>query len=254
MLSEQFLIEVKLKGELIEDRSVYPFSLNAFRDFTSVRLHPKVTYFVGENGSGKSTLLEAIAAACGFDPEGGTRNFGFSTRASRSGLDRYLRLSRGVRKPRDGYFLRAESFYNVATEIEALDDDSELGPLGVRPPPVIDAYGGTSLHEQSHGESFLALLMDRFGGDSLFILDEPESALSPSRQLSMLRRMRELTNRNCQFLIATHSPIVMAYPDADILVLSDEGLKPTAYEDTEHFQVTKSFIGDRERMLRELFA
>ena len=253
-LSEQFLIDVRLKAETVEDRSSYPFDLNALRDFTSLRLHPKVTFFVGENGSGKSTLLEAIAVASGFNPEGGTRNFGFGTRASHSGLHRHLRLSRGVRKPRDGYFLRAESFYNVATEIEALDDDSEAGPLDVRPPPIIDAYGGKSLHEQSHGESFLALLMNRFSGDSLFILDEPESALSPSRQLSLLRRIRELTDLNSQFLIATHSPIVMAYPDADILVLGDDGLTRTAYEDTEHFQVMKSFMGDRERMLRELFA
>ena len=253
-LSEQFLIEVRLEIERIENPSAYPFDLNALRDFTSLRLHPKVTFLVGENGSGKSTLLEAIAVASGFNPEGGTRNFGFGTRASHSELHRHLRLSRGVRKPKDGYFLRAESFYNVATEIEALDDDSEAGPLDVRPPPIVDAYGGKSLHEQSHGESFLALLMHRFSGDSLFILDEPESALSPSRQLSLLRRIRELTDLDSQFLIATHSPIVMAYPDADILVLGDEGLKRTPYEDTEHFQVMNSFIGDRERMLRELFA
>lgn len=247
MNSEQFLIEVKLKRDEIEDSSRYPFNLAVFHDFTSMRLHPKVTFLVGENGSGKSTFLEAIAVASGFNPEGGTKNFQFSTSDSHSDLSRYLRLSRGVRKPKDGYFLRAESFYNVATEIEALDNEPSYSP------PIIDSYGGRSLHAQSHGESFLALLMNRFSGNSLFLLDEPEAALSPSRQLSMLCRMRELISLNSQFVIATHSPILMAYPDADILVLSSSGIKKTAYEDTEHFQVTKSFINNTDGMLRELF-
>ena len=246
MLSDQYLIEVILKRDKIENFSKYPFSLNAFRDLDRLRLHPKVTFFVGENGSGKSTLLEAIAVANGFNPEGGSRNFGFSTRDSHSTLDQYIRCSRGIKKPRDGFFLRAESFFNVATEIEALDEE----PLGGV--PIIESYGGQSLHEQSHGESFLALLMKRFSGNSLFFLDEPEAALSPSRQLSMICRMHELTSQNSQFVIATHSPILMAYPEADILVLGDEGLKKTAYEDTEHFQVMKSFIDNREGMLKHL--
>ena len=246
MLSEQFLIEIILKRAEIESFAEYPFSLNAFRNLDRLRLHPKVTFFVGENGSGKSTLLEAIAVASGFNPEGGSRNFGFSTRDSHSQLDKYIRCSRGVKKPRDGYFLRAESFFNVATEIEALDSEPSPGP------PIIDSYGGISLHEQSHGESFLALLMNRFSGNSLFFLDEPEAALSPSRQLSMICRMHELAALNCQFLIATHSPILMAYPEADILVLGDEGLQKTEYEDTEHFQVTKSFIDNHKGMLDRL--
>jgi len=246
MLSEQFIIDIILKRDKVEDFSKYPFALNALKNFDSLRLHPNVTYFVGENGSGKSTLLEAIAVASGFNPEGGTKNFGFSTRESHSVLDKYIRCSRGVKKPKDGFFLRAESFFNVATEIEALDREFSFGP------PIIESYGGKSLHEQSHGESFLALLMKRFSGNSLFILDEPEAALSPSRQLSMLCRMHELVELNCQFLIATHSPILMAYPDADIYVLGDSGLSKSTYEDTEHYQITRSFMNNREMMLKEL--
>lgn len=246
MISEQFIIDIILKRDRNENESVYPFSLNAVRNLNKLRLHPKVTFFVGENGSGKSTLLEAIAVACGFNPEGGTRNFGFSTRNSHSNLSEYIRCSRGVKKPKDGYFLRAESFFNVATEIEALDREFSFGP------PIIDSYGGRSLHEQSHGESFLSLMMNRFSGDSLFILDEPEAALSPSRQLTMIRRMHELALDNCQFLIATHSPIIMAYPESDILVLKEEGLKKTDYEYTDYYQVIKGFINNRESMLRHL--
>jgi len=246
MISEQYIIDIILKREQIDDFSQFPFSLDAFREFDRLRLHPKVTFFVGENGSGKSTLLEAIAVASGFNPEGGTKNFGFSTRDSHSILEKYIRCSRGVKKPKDGYFLRAESFFNVATEIEALDREFSFGP------PIIDAYGGKSLHEQSHGESFLALLMNRFSGNSLFILDEPEAALSPSRQLSMISRMHDLVSLNCQFLIATHSPILMAFPEADIFVLGENGPEKTDYEDTEHFQVTKSFLNNRKGMLKEL--
>ncbi|MDC0434294.1 AAA family ATPase [bacterium] len=250
MISEQFLIDIILKRDKVEDFSAFPFSLNACRHLERLTLHPKVTFFVGENGSGKSTLLEAIAVANGFNPEGGSKNFGFSTRASHSNLDKYIRCSKGVKKPRGGYFLRAESFYNVATEIEALDTDEP----GVRcsPPLIIDSYGGKSLHEQSHGESFFALMLNRFSGKSLYILDEPEAALSPSRQLSMMHRMHELVLQDCQFLIATHSPILMAYPEADIQSFGTKGLEKTAYEDTEHYQVMKSFMNDPAGMINRL--
>lgn len=246
MLTEQFLIDIKLKRDKVEDFSSYPFSLNAVKNLDSIRLHPGVTFFVGENGSGKSTLLEAIAVAAGFNAEGGSKNFSFSTQNSHSELSEYLRLSRGIKKPRDGYFLRAESFYNVATEIEALDEAGEFGP------PIIDSYGGKSLHEQSHGESFMALLLNRFSGNSLFILDEPEAALSPARQLTMLVRIRDLVKEGCQFIIATHSPIIMAYPDATILLLGDEGMEKTNYTDTEHYQITKQFINNHTGMLNML--
>lgn len=246
MLSEQYLIDISLKKEKIEDNTVYPFSLNAFQNFDKLRLHPKVTFFVGENGTGKSTFLEAVAIASGFNPEGGTKNFGFSTRDSHSELEKYIRCSRGIKKPRDGFFLRAESFFNVASEIEALDSAPGFGP------PIIESYGGKSLHEQSHGESFFALMMHRFSANSLFILDEPEAALSPSRQLAMICRIHELVAQNCQFLIATHSPILMGYPEADIIVLGEHGFEKTDYENTDHYQVTKRFLNNSEGMLEQL--
>ena len=168
---------------------------------------------------GKSTLLEAIAVAIGFNPEGGTFNFNFSTYDSHSELEQYIKLAKGVFRPEDGFFLRAETFYNVASNIEQLDQES----LSV--PRVIDSYGGVSLHEQSHGESFFATFLNRFNGNGLYILDEPEAAsLSPLRQLSMLTRIHELVNQQSQFVIATHSPIIMAYPDSKIIELTDEGI------------------------------
>jgi predicted ATPase len=206
-----------------------------------------VTFFIGENGSGKSTLLEAIAVAAGFNAEGGSRNFRFATRSSESELHACIRLVRGVHRPRDGFFLRAESYFNVATEIERLD--AEPGPA----PPILPAFGGRSLHEQSHGESFFSLLQARFRGDGFYVLDEPEAALSPSRQLALLARLHQLVHLGSQFVIATHSPILMAYPDARLLELSQNGIREVSYEDTEHFQVTRAFLLGRERMLRELF-
>jgi predicted ATPase len=244
--ARHYLREVRLLREKVSSFERYPFSLPAVRNLEVLPLHPAVTFLIGENGSGKSTLLEAIAIAWGFNPEGGTRNFNFATRRSHSELYKFIRLSRGYRRPKDGFFLRAESFFNVATEIERLDEAPAFGP------PVIDSYGGHSLHEQSHGESFFALLMNRFGGNGLYILDEPEAALSPTRQMAMLSRMHELVKNNSQFIIATHSPIIMAYPDAQMFSLSEQGIVPVAYEETEHFLVTKDFLNNREKMLRVL--
>lgn len=153
-----------------------------------------------------------------------------------------------MKRPRDGYFLRAESFFNVATNIEAMD--AEPAPA----PPVINSYGGRSLHEQSHGESFLALLLNRFGGDGFYILDEPEAALSPTRQLALLRRMHQLAAEKSQFIVATHSPILMAYPGAKIYLLDGTGYTEVAYEDTEHFAVTRDFLNNPKRMLDMLLA
>jgi len=249
VFSEQFLIEVKLKRDKIADFSNYPFCLDAIKNFDKIRLHPSVTFFVGENGSGKSTLLEAVAVAAGFNPEGGSKNFSFSTQDSHSELSQYIRLSRGIKKPRDGFFLRAESFYNVATEIQALDNVPDEEKFG---PPIINSYGGKSLHEQSHGESFMALLLNRFSGKSLYILDEPEAALSPARQLAMLARMHDLVGEGSQFIVATHSPIIMAYPDASIFVLDEDGIETTDYTDTEHYQITKQFMNNHGGMLDQL--
>ncbi|WP_338766736.1 AAA family ATPase [Massilia sp. METH4] len=235
-----------LRREAVPGFDRYPFSLPAVKHLDVLTFHPAVTFIVGENGSGKSTLLEAIAVALGYNAEGGSRNFRFDTRASHSPLHEYVRISRGYRKPRDGWFLRAESFFNVATEIERLDEDPAGGP------PVIDSYGGHSLHEQSHGESFMTLLTRRFGGQGLYVLDEPEAALSPQRQLAALQQIHRLVKAGSQFIIATHSPILMAYPDARIYACLPDGLRRTDYEDTEHYQVTLDFLRDPRGALDSL--
>ncbi len=197
-----------MRRERIENPDAYPFSIPALHSLERIDLDPRVTFFLGENGSGKSTLLEGIAVAAGFNAEGGSQSFSFSTRASESSLHRALRLVRGVKRPRTGYFLRAESYFNVATEIERLDAMPGGGPR------IINSYGGRSLHAQSHGESFMALIRNRFGPQGLYILDEPEAALSPRRQLALLAAMQNLASQKCQFIIATHSPILLAYPGA----------------------------------------
>ena len=175
-----------------------------------INLNAPVTFFVGENGTGKSTLLEAIAIAAGFNPEGGTKNFNFATRETHSELCDCIALAK-YGFPKDGFFLRAESIYNVASNIDDLDDLDENGGGG---PPIINSYGGISLHKQSHGESFLAIMENRFGGNGLYILDEPEAALSPMRLMRLMAKMDDLVKRNSQFIISTHSPILMAYPGA----------------------------------------
>jgi predicted ATPase len=233
-----YLAEVQLKPTAPVDPPVFPFTLPAVRSLGRLLLHPSVTFLVGENGSGKSTLLEAIAVGMGFNAEGGSRNFNFATRPSHSELHAHLRFVRGLARPRDGFFLRAESFYNVSSEIERLG--------------VLRSYGGTPLHEQSHGESFLTLFMERFHGQSFYVLDEPEAALSPQRQLALLSRMHDLVRQDCQFLIATHSPILMAYPNATIYECGEHGIRQVAYEDTEHYRVTRDFLANPSRMLRVL--
>lgn len=243
MISEQFLIEVDLDRQRLKSFDEYPFNLDAVKHLRHLELHPSVTFFVGENGTGKSTLLEAIAVAWGFNAEGGSISFQFGTRPSHSGLYDYIRLSKGVKRPRTGYFLRAESFFNVATEIESLDEDFDNIPR------IAPAYGKRALHEQSHGESFLALLMERFRGNGLYILDEPEAALSPNRQMAVLSRIHQLVGEGSQFIIATHSPIIMAYPDACIYQLKGDGIVHVEYTETEHYAVMKSFLNGHERML-----
>jgi predicted ATPase len=241
--SRNFLIALRLLRDKVPSLTAFPFVIPAIGGLDELAFEQPVTFFIGENGSGKSTLLEAIAVGSGLNPEGGSRNFRFSTRASHSGLHEYLRLIRGPRRVRDRYFLRAESYYNLATEIEALDREPYGGAK------VINSYGGKSLHEQSHGESFFALFMNRLHGDGLYILDEPEAALSPSRQLSFLSRMHELVGQGSQFLIATHSPILMAYPHASIYLMADGPPQLVAYRDTEHFRVTRNFLNRTEGML-----
>lgn len=240
-----YLVHLELLRDRIPDPNRFPYTLPAVRHLATLSFHPKVTFLIGENGTGKSTLLEAIAVGCGLNPEGGSRNFNFATRASHSPLDECMRLARTANQPGDCYFLRAESFYNVATEIERLDQ----GPGG---PPLIGAYGGRSLHEQSHGESFFALFKNRFRDHGLYLMDEPEAALSPRRQIEFLSLLHDYVRRGGQFVIATHSPIIMAYPDACIYLLDSEGIREVTYTETEHYLVTRGFLSNPQRTLAEL--
>jgi len=237
---DPFVRSVVLKRDAVETFDAYPFSVPAIRDLNELALDPGVTFFIGENGSGKSTLVEAIAVAAGFNAEGGSRHARLSTRASESDLHRHLRLVRGTRRPRDGYFLRAESFFNVATYLERLDG-------GLAP------YGGRSLHEQSHGESFLTLITKRFGPDSFFVLDEPEAALSLRGVLALMRRMHDLVAQGSQFVVSTHSPVLLGYPEATIYALSENGIAERTYEDADVVELTRSFLKDRDAFLRHLF-
>ncbi len=229
-----------------EQRVGHPWDLPATDALAGgLALHPSVTYIIGENGSGKSTLLEAIAGAAGMNAEGGSSNFAFSTRDSHSELWSSLRLVRGARRPRTDFFLRAESLFTAATYLERLPREAG-DPLA--------SYGGTSLHEQSHGESFLAVMLNRFGPDGFYLLDEPEAALSTQNCLTCLRRIHELVLAGSQFIIATHSPIVLAYPQATIYSCEAEGLEQIDYEDAQPVRLTQSFLASRERFLARLFS
>lgn len=218
----------------------YPFSIPAIKSFYQIEFRSNVTFFVGENGSGKSTLLEAIAHQCSFNTAGGGRNNVYDVLASESVLADYIKLS-WMPKITNGFFLRAESFYHFASHIDDVDD------TGFR------SYGGCSLHKQSHGESFLALFMNRFKGKAIYLLDEPEAALSPSRQLAFLRILHELTRSgDAQFIIATHSPILLGYPNSVILSFDDGEINEIDYEMTDHYQITKYFLQHREKMLSDI--
>lgn len=219
------------------DADAYPFNLPVLKGLERLAFHPNVTFLVGENGSGKSTLIEALAVAWGFNAEGGGREHRFRTRPSHSPLHQFVRPIRSAGRLQDGFFLRAESFFTVASYLE------DAGA---------SRYGDKSLHEQSHGESFFALFDNRFIGDGLYILDEPEAALSPTRQLSFLARLHELVLARSQLIIATHSPILLGYPHAWIYQASDTGLQRVAYEDTDHYRVMRSFLTRRGSMLEVL--
>ena len=219
--------------------SSYIRRIDALRGLNSLPFAKHVTFFVGENGSGKSTLLEAIAVAAGFNPEGGTRNYVFSTFDSHSELCAAIRLTKGFHRPRWGYFLRAESFYNVATkEMDYADID----------------HPSARLHEKSHGESFLAIAQKNFQGDGIYLLDEPEAALSPQRQLTLLAEIYQCASEGAQFIIATHSPILLGMPGAEILTFDDGRVHPCRYEDTDSYQVTEMFINHRPSMLKGLLS
>lgn len=240
-----YVRQVRLERDKVPDFRAYPFCIPAVQGLDELPLHEKVTFLVGENGMGKSTFMEALAVACGCCPEGGGRNFRLETCATHSPLYQYLHLTKGPLPPRDNYFLRAESFYNVASYLDELDG------VPAASPPLSEIYGG-SLHECSHGESFFALLNNRLGGNGLYLFDEPEAALSPMRQMAMLSRIHELTKAGSQLIIATHSPILLAYPDSLIYELTESGIHACAYEDTAHYQITKGFLNRYPAMLKEL--
>ena len=237
MKTELFLQKATIDWKKIGEDS-YLRDIPAIRKTKSLSFHKPVTFFVGENGSGKSTMLEALAIAAGFNPEGGTKNYSFSTYDSHSELFEAVRLTRGAHREKGGYFFRAESFYNVATK----EEEYSKGPGGV------PHY----YHEKSHGESFLALAEDNFRPNGLYFLDEPEAALSPQRQLAYLREIYLCANKGAQFIIVTHSPILLGLPDAEILTFDDGKLHPCSYEQTDSYSVTASFINHRERLLSEL--
>lgn len=229
------------------DTGRYPFTLPVVAHLadSGLELQPGVTFLVGDNGTGKSTLVEALAVAAGFNAEGGSQSFRFATRATESSLGDCLVL-RWKGKPRTGFFLRAESFYNVATEIENLERVD---------PGLLPAYGGRSLHERSHGESFLDLVIHRFGPQGLYFLDEPEAALSPRGCLALVRRIGELAEQGCQFVIATHSPIVLAVPGARILQIAEEGdVEQVSYDEAEPVVLYREFLAAPERFLHHLFS
>jgi len=239
-----YLLSMRLNQDNVPDG--YPFNIPCIKSFKELAFHPNVTFFTGENGVGKSTLIEAIAIYLGFNAEGGSKNFNFRSAETHSDLHNFLTISKSFRKPRDGYFLRGESFYNVASEIDKLDE--ELGG-----PKVIDSYGGLSLHEQSHGQSFWALFMNRFSGNGVYILDEPESALSATKQIAMLSKINNLVDKNAQFIITTHSPILLAYPNAYIYEMADGKTTRIKYEESEVYRVYKSFLDSPKRILDNLF-
>jgi predicted ATPase len=224
--------------------NTYPFSIPSIKVSNSIIFNSEVTFFVGENGSGKSTLLEAIAYQCGFNTAGGGVNNVYEVESSNSTLGEHIRLS-WLPKINQGFFLRAESFYHFASYIDKLSKDS---------PDIFRSYGGKSLHQQSHGEAFFNLFKNRFGQKGIYLLDEPEAALSPSRQLALLRIIRQLVNEGeSQFIIATHSPILLGYPESQILNFDTSPISEVAYEGTDHYQIMKGFLNRRELYLKELF-
>ena len=237
MLNTQLIKGVSIDWSKIEQNS-YLRNITAISGVEQISFSNSITFFVGENASGKSTLLEAIAVADGFNPEGGTRNYNFSTYDSHSELCNAIRLSRGIRRAKWGYFLRAESFYNVAT----MEEEYSRGPGG-KP---------QHYHEKSHGESFLALVQNSFKPNGLYLLDEPEAALSPQRQLTLLVEIVRCAKEGSQFIIVTHSPILLGIPGAEILSFDEGKSHPCAYEETDSYQVTSMFINHREQILRRL--
>lgn len=241
-MQRMYLKSCRVLQEKIIDKHEYPFSIPSLQGLRELDFPTNVTFFVGENGSGKSTLLEAIADCCDFNTAGGGRQNTFEVHKAESALGEYIRLS-WWQKVSNGFFLRAETFYQFASHIDEMAEWEKN---------KYAAYGGKSLHHQSHGESFLSLFMNRFKDQAIYLLDEPEAALSPTRQLSLLKIMKDLEHE-AQFIIATHSPILLGYPNATIYSFDEGTIEPIRYEDTIHYIVTKRFLNAPESILKELF-
>ena len=243
MNSNLMVKRISLERDKIKNFDSYPFNIEIVKNFKELNFTSPVTFFVGENGIGKSTFIEAIAVALGLPSEGGTQNFNYTTKNTTSNLSDYLRVSK-FNKPKTKFFLRAESFYNFSTELDRLIEENSFSSLN-------NVYGG-SLHECSHGESFIRLIQNRFTDHGLYILDEPEAALSPQRQLSLLCLIDDLVKEGCQFIIATHSPILISYRDGKILDLNNN-FEEIKYEDTDIYKLYKMYLDEPEVMQHKLF-
>ena len=239
---------MKPKGQALKE---HPFDIPAVQAIDTLEFHPDVTFLVGENGSGKSTILEAIAVAMEFGAQGGTGNFSMDDRDGLSKLHNFIRPKRSYQRPRDRYFLRAEGFYNIGVYLEDLWRDPDARTSREQ---AFRRYGGKSLHHRSHGESFMSLINDAFSGHGLYILDEPEAALSPSRQLAALARIHDLVRDQSQFIIATHSPILMSYPNSKIYLLDQTGCRSVPFEQTEHLLITRDFLNAYPKRLKQLLS
>lgn len=241
-MESRFIQSIQIRWDEIP-RNSYLKSIPSLSKVKRVDFTTPITFFVGENGTGKSTLLEGIAVAYGFNAEGGTKNYRFSTFDDVSELGQAIHITKGFKKPRTGYFFRAESFFNVATKTEDYRD---------QPKEIYYARsGGRSFHEQSHGESFLALFQT-FDPEGIYIMDEPEAAISPQRQMTLLIEIVQMAKKGAQFIIATHSPILLGTPGARILSFDGESLHECAYEETESYRITEMFINDRENIINKL--
>ena len=244
------LRKITILRQRVEGWESYPFSIPAIQCMEELTFRSRICFFAGENGTGKSTLLEAIAAHYGFGREGGNRNFQNDSTESNHSVDalvRALRLSFDKRTGA-GYFLRAESFFNTVSHMDNLDKEPSFAP------PISAFYGGRSLHTRSHGETFLTLLELKFQRNGLFLLDEPEAALSPQRQLSFILLIHDVLRKykDAQFIISSHSPILLGYPEAQILSFDDGYIHEIEYEETAPIQIVRRFVNDRESFLEEL--
>ncbi|MDF2845621.1 MAG: ATP-binding cassette protein [Herbinix sp.] len=245
-MNDKFIKGIKIDWNRVSNNT-YVQNISSIQSISQLEFNNNITFFVGENGTGKSTLLESIAVAYGLNPEGGNRNFNFSTMDTHSQLHQAITVIKGPFRPTNSYFLRAESFYNVATKIEDYRDGDDYASY-------YQSYGGKSLHEQSHGESFLALIQNRFTSKGLYILDEPEAALSPQRQLTLLMFIHNLALKGTQFIIASHSPILLGIPGASILSFDDGNIHEITYEESESYRITELFINNRQLLLNNLLS